>query len=432
MLRKVRFKISAMLRALSLAAVVLAGCTTNPMTGRSQFMVVSDRMAMSQSAAAYSSMMGQLDKKKQIEADSERAKKVREITDRLIAQAVRFRPASASWKWEVQVINDDKTVNAFCMAGGKMAIYSGMWEKLKATDEEIANVMGHEIGHALADHTRERMSIAYGSGVGTQIAAIALGAKDQTAALMQQAAVLAIQLPNSRESESEADQIGIELAARAGYDPRAAVTLWEKMGKLHGGKEPPQFLSTHPSPANRAARLAELAVKVDPLYQAAKAGGTGEAPKFLAAREAANERIVTRPGELTREEYAARAAKEAETLTFLAEPFERFRKGDAVLDCRERCSYSYGLRKGDWKKLHAAAAWRDLAVSVLQTGYLSDLSYFMLGEAAQGMGLKDAAATYYKRALEAGREYGCGGPVDSCEGFNVRALIQSRDISKQD
>ena len=258
-----------MLRALSLVAAGLAGCTTNPMTGRSQFMVVSDRMAVSQSAAAYSSMMGELGKKKQIDADSERAKKVREITDKLIAQAVRFRPESASWKWEVQLINDDKTVNAFCMAGGKMAIYSGMWEKLKATDEEIANVMGHEIGHALADHTRERMSIAYGSGIGTQVAAIALGAKDQTAALMQQAAVLAIQLPNSRESEAEADQIGIELAARAGYDPKAAVTLWEKMGKLHSGKEPPEFLSTHPSPANRAARLSEAAVKVEPYYQAA-------------------------------------------------------------------------------------------------------------------------------------------------------------------
>ena len=414
-----------MLRWTFLAVVLLAGCTTNPMTGRSQFMVVSDRMAMSQSAAAYSSMMGQLGKKKQIEADSERAQKVRDITDRLIAQAVRFRPDSASWKWEVQVINDDKTVNAFCMAGGKMAIYSGMWEKLKATDEEIAHVMGHEIGHALADHTRERMSIAYGSGVGTQLAAIALGAKDQTAALMQQAAVLAIQLPNSRESESEADQIGIELAARAGYDPKAAVTLWEKMGKLHGGKEPPQFLSTHPSPANRAARLSELAVKVEPLYVAAKAGGTVEAPKFLAAREAGNERVVTRPGEITREEYAARAAKEAETLSFLAEPFERFKKGEVVLDCREACSYSFGTRKGDWKKLHAAASWRDLAVSVLQTGYLSDLSYFLLGEAAQGMGLKDAAATYYRRALDAGKSYSCAAG-EGCEGFDIQKLAAAR------
>ena len=273
-----------------LAAV--AGCATNPITGRSQLMVVPERMAIGESAAAYNSMMGDLGKKKKIEnTDSERAKKVREITDKLIAQAVRFRPDSANWKWEVQVINDPQTVNAFCMAGGKMAIYSGMWEKLKATDEEIAHVMGHEIGHALANHTQERMSVAYGTGIGTSIAAIALGARDQTAALMQQAAVVAIQLPNSRESESEADQIGIELAARAGYDPKAAVTLWEKMSKL-GGKVP-EFLSTHPSPENRAARLKDLGEKVQPLYAAAKSGAPVEAPKFLGAAGAgANERVV--------------------------------------------------------------------------------------------------------------------------------------------
>src|SRR5258708_2398507 len=114
-----------------------------------------------------------------------RAAKVREINDRLIAQAVRFRPDSASWKWEVRVINDPKTVNAFCMAGGKMAIYTGMWEKLKASDDEIAQVMGHEIGHALASHTQERMSIAYTTGSGTELLAIPLGAPNQTAALMQ-------------------------------------------------------------------------------------------------------------------------------------------------------------------------------------------------------------------------------------------------------
>src|SRR2546422_5937637 len=239
-----------------LAAV--AGCATNPITGRSQLMVVPERMAIGESAAAYNSMMGDLGKKKKIEnTDSERAKKVREITDKLIAQAVRFRPDSANWKWEVQVINDPQTVNAFCMAGGKMAIYSGMWEKLKATEDEVAQVMGHEIGHALANHTQERMSIAYSTNVGTQLAAIALGARDQTAVLRPQAGGLAIQLPNSRESEAEADQIGIELAARAGYDPAAAVSLWDKMGKLGGGT-PPEFLSTHPSPEHRKDTLQAL------------------------------------------------------------------------------------------------------------------------------------------------------------------------------
>jgi predicted Zn-dependent protease len=166
-----------------------------------------------------------------------------------------------------------------------MAIYSGMWEKLKATDEEIAHVMGHEIAHALADHTRERMSIAMTTAAATTAAAIAIGSRDSGPGAglaltgAQLAAVLAITLPNSRKGEAEADQIGIELAARAGYDPKAAVTLWDKMGKL--GNAAPEFLSTHPSPENRAARLAELGAQVQPLYAAAKAGKPTEAPKLI-------------------------------------------------------------------------------------------------------------------------------------------------------
>jgi len=408
------------LAALAIFAA-LASCATNPITGRSQFMVISERMAIGESAMAYRSMMGQLDQKRKIETDTERAVKVREITDRLIAQAVRFRPDSASWNWEVQVINEPGTVNAFCMAGGKMAIYTGMWEKLKATDDEIAQVMGHEIGHALANHTQERMSIAMTSQVATQIAAVALASREQAGLALtgaQMAALLAVQLPNSRESELEADQIGIELAARAGYDPAAAVTLWEKMAKL-GGKTP-EFLSTHPSPENRAARLKALAERVQPLYVAAKAA-PAEAPRFLAAPGAgANERPVSRPGEPTREEFAARGA--TETLSFLAEPFERFRSGTAVLECTAACALRYGRQKGGWRALHAKGAWRDLAVAVMQTGYLSDLSYFLLGEAARGLGLSEAAAVYYRRALDAGKTHGCGRGAFSCEGFDVQGL----------
>ena len=402
--------------------MALSACSTNPITGRSQFMVVSHNMAVSQSAAAYSQMMGGLAKKKKIEADTPRAQKVREITERLVAQAVRFRPEAASWSWEVQVIDEPKMVNAFCMAGGKMAIYTGMWEKLKATDDEIAQVMGHEIAHALADHTRERMSIAMTSQVGTQIAAVAIASRENQGFALagaQMAALLAIQLPNSRESESEADQIGIEIAARAGFDPAAAASLWEKMGK-EGGGGPPEFLSTHPAPQNRAARLRELGAKMQPLYTAAKASPS-QAPKFLSAREAINERVVTRPGEPTREEYASQGAKE--TLTFMAEPFERFKRGETVLECRAQCSYGYNNGKPQWKKLHARGLWRDLAVSVIQVGYLSDLSYYLLAEAARGLELKEASSVYYRRAIEAGKEHGCA--AEGCEGFEVEKLSRA-------
>ena len=404
-------------------AMVLSACSTNPITGRSQFMIVSEDMAVTQSAAAYSQMMGGLEKKKQVELDSPRAQKVREITERLIAQAVRYRPEAASWAWEVRVINDPKVVNAFCMAGGKMAIYSGMWEKLKASDDEIAQVMGHEIAHALASHTRERMSIAMTSQVGTQLAAIALASREYQGAAVagaQVAALLAIQLPNSRESESEADQIGIEIAARAGFDPAAAVSLWEKMAK-EGGGGPPEFLSTHPAPENRAARLKELGGRMQPLYAAAKANPPSGAPRFLAAKEAINERVVAKPGEPTREQYAKEGARD--TLAFLAEPFERFKRGETVLECRARCSYGYDNGKAQWKKLHERGQWRDLAVSVIQVGYLSDLSYYLLAEAAKGLELKEASAAYYRRALAAGKEYSCA--MDGCEGFEVPKLARA-------
>src|ERR1043165_8242177 len=251
------------------AALALAGCEANPITGRSQLMIVPESMAVSESAAAYAQMMGQLGKKKRVEANSARTRKVGDITDRLIAQAIKFRPDSAGWRWEVQVINDPKTVNAFCMAGGKMAIYTGMGEQLKITDDELAQVMGHEISHALLDHTRERMSIARSTSLGVQALGIVTGVGGGLGGqAMDMAAQVGITLPNRREGESEADAVGTQLAARAGYDPKAAVTLWEKMAKL--GKGPAEFLSTHPSSEHRSANHKELRAKLEPVYLAAK------------------------------------------------------------------------------------------------------------------------------------------------------------------
>jgi predicted Zn-dependent protease len=283
--------------------LLLAGCTTNPITGRSQLVgLVSESEAIQGSAKAYQQMMTDLDKKKQIDkgagdTESPRAKKVQEITDRLVAQAIKFRPSAANWRWEVQVINDPKTVNAFCMAGGKMAIYSGMWEQLKITDDELAQVMGHEIAHALLDHTRERMSIARSTNLGVQVLAAAAGVGNLGGQAMDAAAQVAITLPNSRESESEADAVGTQLAARAGYDPKSAVALWEKMAKLGGGGRT-EFLSTHPAPENRAAKLKEAAVKLEPVYEQAKATPpSGQRYVNLQGRSglASNERVVQPP-----------------------------------------------------------------------------------------------------------------------------------------
>jgi Zn-dependent protease with chaperone function len=420
MIRRIRSLLAALLCA------ALAGCATNPITGRSQFMLVSEDYAIGSSAAAYRSMMGQLGSRDKLETGTERAKQIHDITDRLIAQAVRFRPDAANWHWQIEVINDPKTINAFCMAGGKMGIYTGFWTKLHATDDELAQVMGHEIAHALASHPREGISTAIGVGVGvTALAALtARNSNDfyRNLDIGSIAAALAIQLPHSREAESEADQIGIELAARAGFDPEAAVTLWQKMAK-EDKYAPMEFLSTHPAAETRIANLQALVSKVEPLYLAAKAQGPAPVPNFLAVPEAVNERVVTRAGEETREAYARRTAKTAGAMTFVADEVERFRRGEVVFTCTFACSVSYRANKGEWPAYHRDGAWQALAVSVMRAETLSDLSYYMLGEAAHGLGFEDAARVYYQRALDAAREgHACGGLLSSCEGFDVAKL----------
>ncbi|MGE0559100.1 MAG: M48 family metallopeptidase [Burkholderiales bacterium] len=416
-------------RWLPVAAIVLvSGCATNTITGRSQFMLVSEDTAVKGAVSAYSNMIGEFSKKNKVETGTPRVARVREITNRLIAEAVRFRPDSANWQWEVQVIDEPKVVNAFCMAGGKMGIYTGFWDKFKASDDEIANVMGHEIGHALASHTREKMSMAMTVGVGTALLAAVASSRNSsdpyafqrtqdTAAL---AAALAITLPNSRDAETEADQIGIELAARAGFDPRAAVTLWEKMAQEGG--TPAEFFSTHPSPENRAQRLQALVTRVDPLYrQALERKNAGAVPDFI--DQPVNERAV---GGMTREDYAKKIAAEPQVMTFVAEEFEKFRKGEVVLECGLECVFGYGFQRGTWKELHANGRWRDLAVAVMRVGYLNDLSYFLLGEAAAGLGFGDAAKIYYARAQAARKaDKSCDGAFNTCEGFEVAKLVDA-------
>jgi Zn-dependent protease with chaperone function len=408
------------------AVAALSGCATNTITGRSQFMVVSEQQAINSSASAYSRMMGGLSSKKKLETGTARVERVKEITDRLIAQAVRFRPDAAAWSWEVQVVDDPKTVNAFCMAGGKMGIYTGFWDKLHASDDEVAAVMGHEIGHALASHTREKMSVSMAAQVGATLAAAVIASRagpnsfNASNDAMQGAAALAVTLPNSREAEAEADQIGIELAARAGFDPRASVTLWQKMAR-EGGRLP-EFLSTHPAPENRAEQLAKLITRVEPLYLAAKsredAADAPPVPSFLGTEYVQKDQAGP-----TRQEYAARVAASPETMTFVAEPFEKFKRGESVFDCRFECMFGYGSSRGSWKELYDRQAWRDLAVAVLKVGYQSDLSYFLLAEAARGLGLKEAAQAYYARAVAAEKDgKGCAGLLDTCEGLEVKRL----------
>ena len=256
-----------------LLALALHACAVSP-TGRRQFLLVSEETAIAASRESYLAQMNELNKAGKILRDPAITGRVERITSRLVAQAVRMRPETADWEWSVEVIDDPEMVNAWCMAGGRMAVYTGLLEKIAPSDDELAQVMGHEISHAVANHTAERMSIAMATQVGVAVVGVLSDETAETLSTAALAATLAVQLPNSRVSELEADQIGIELAAKAGYDPNAAITLWQKMAR-ESGSGPPQFMSTHPSPENRQQRLAELAPTVMPYYRQA-----GERPTF--------------------------------------------------------------------------------------------------------------------------------------------------------
>lgn len=256
----------AIRRLLAAAAtlLLLASCATN-IAGRSQLMLVSEQSAIAQSKQAYVQTMSKLGSEGKLVSDPALVNRVNTITGRLIAQAVQYRPESVQWEWSVRVIDEPDTVNAWCMAGGRMAIYTGLINKIDPTDDELAQVMAHEISHALLNHTAERMSMAIAAQLGVVATAVGTQSQMKTAGA-EMLAQLGMMLPNSRQSEAEADRVGIEIAAKAGYDPRAAATLWQKMAKA-GGNGPPQFLSTHPSPANRQATLAALAPQMMPYYQ---------------------------------------------------------------------------------------------------------------------------------------------------------------------
>ncbi len=238
-------------------------------------MLVSPEEAIEASSTAYLQTMDSLRSEGKIDNNQSVAKRIKRITGRLITQAIEMHPETRHWKWNVKVIDDPEMVNAWCMAGGKMAIYTGLLNKVKPTDDEVAQVMGHEISHALANHIAEKMSVAMASQVGMSALSVVLsvtgyeyGGLAMTGAEL--AATTAMHLPNSRTAEEEADRIGIEIAARAGYNPDAAETLWQKMEKI-GGNSTPEFLSTHPSPGNRQETLRELAPQMRHFYLEKKA-----------------------------------------------------------------------------------------------------------------------------------------------------------------
>lgn len=256
--------------ALSLGACETVQTTQGGVVGvdRQQRMAVSADQIEDMADKQYEQVIAEAKKQGKLNTNAAQTERVRNIAKRLIATTSAFRPDASKWNWEINVL-DSPEVNAWAMPGGKIAVYSGLINKLKVTDDELAAVMGHEIAHALREHSRERASeqVVAGSLISVAAAVAGLGQAGQQG--LEFAYMGLLGLPNSRRHEVEADRIGVELAARSGYDPRAAISLWEKMAQVGGG-EPPKFLSTHPSREDRMRDLREYAEKVMPLYEQAR------------------------------------------------------------------------------------------------------------------------------------------------------------------
>ena len=253
--------------------VALVGCETNPYTGRKQLLMTSIGQEVQMGAQAFDQVKN--DPKMRPSQDPREVEPVRRIAARIVEAAKRSKYAQMAqqFQWEVTVIKDDKTANAFALPGGKMAVYTGIFPMAK-TEAGLAAVMGHEVVHALARHGAERMSQGQLTNTVLQVAGAAIGLSggnpmlgQATMAALGAGAQVGVLLPFSRKHESEADYVGILLAADAGYDPRESVALWERMGQASGGGGQSEFLSTHPSHDTRIDQLKEWMPEAMAIYQ---------------------------------------------------------------------------------------------------------------------------------------------------------------------
>jgi predicted Zn-dependent protease len=216
------------------------------------------------SAQQYAEMLQQAAAKNALGGKNHpQVRRLRAIAQRIVPHALGWNPRAKNWRWEVNLIGSQQ-INAFCMPGGKIAFYSGILDKLALTDDEVATVMGHEVAHALREHARARMAKNAATGIGANLLSNVLGLGQLGQTVTSYGAQL-LTLQFSRTDESDADLVGMELAARAGFDPRAGVTLWQKMAAASQGA-PPQWLSTHPSGTTRIADIQANLPAVLPLY----------------------------------------------------------------------------------------------------------------------------------------------------------------------
>ena len=266
-------RFSAWILAFS-AVALLQGCANTTQAGavginRSQLLVVPSAQINQQAAEGFSKLSQEAAKQSKLNKDAKLTRRVRHIGERLIAHVPVFREDAAHWDWEINVFESEE-LNAFCAPGGKIGFYTGIIRKLDLTDTEIAAIMGHEISHALREHSREKASQ---KGVANVLLSTAQRA-DSSGLVGSLGGIgldMLVHLPNSRAMELESDVMGLELMARAGFDPRLASNVWVKMAKFSQGKQGLAFLSTHPQGEDRIALLESKVEAVLPLYEQAQA-----------------------------------------------------------------------------------------------------------------------------------------------------------------
>ncbi len=366
-------------KAVSLVFLVLIinGCQVNPTTGDSNLHIISNEKAIQEAALAYSSLLSSSSTLGPIDSDVQITNRVNQIFARLLPEAKKVSSEANDWNWEVHVVSTNE-INAWCMAGGKIAVFTGLVKQLNTTDDELAFVIAHEIGHALGGHTAAEHSMQILTNIGLLTYNSKHANNPQLQEKVQSLSKLLVTLPYSRIEETQADKIGLDLMTRAGYVPEASISVWEKWIKL-GGQQVPEFQSGHPSHENRIATLKGLINTVKT------------------------------------------AAPQQETLGLVADDFDKFKTGKANLNCTLACGFGNGSNRKSIQELYSNQRWKDLAIVVIKVNYEKDLNYFYLGRAAEALGYKVAAETYYNKAIElSGTSKRCGYVFKyQCNGIDV-------------
>ena len=424
--------------------LLVSGCATNAMTGRKQLALVSEKTVIEKSDSMYMSLLDGYEKKGKVSKDPDVNERVRAITNRLVHRAIEYRPETVNWNWQVNVI-EDETPNAFCMPGGKMGVHTGLLEKIQPTDDELAQVMGHEISHALANHGAEKMSNQILGQIIVGTVAVAAAASEGSNGRYNQNTQRAVQdmamvgtaafitLPNSRTAETEADKMGVEIAAQAGYDPAAAISIWEKMMSETNQESRGDFWSTHPSPPNRIDAFKALQAPMQEIYAQSKLIYTADyKPGFNFVKmgtdplaNSTNVRIVTNDGVANN---FSLPTVDSRPRVFYSAEFAMFKEGKLELTC-VNCGLTNLMNNSTVNEYIRKEDWRRLMQTIIKANHKSDLSYYHLGLAAEGMGHKEAARIYFEKARELfyGQEFSCvTANINKCRDIDIAELVEKK------